>query len=407
MGYYRQFLAAQALRELGHNVLINDFTYGESRLFCKQFGYNCDHVTWGYEAELMVDEFEKHLQAVHGVQLPRPQVIESITGMVEPSTEMLNKIGHWADIIHFGRRDVPEYLSQWGGLRDFFNIPIVMDTDDNVFATRPFNPGYRGYHPGSQAFYWNRKTAQEVDAVTVSTENLKQVHLRDNKQIFVLPNSLELDRWNAAKRPEHEEIRIGCLLSSSHHEDAKLLKDVIPAILEKYPNVHFYYTNMYSYLFDNPKFAERIHKVPWIALKNWPESVVEQGYDIGLAPLVDNLFNRAKSNLRFLEYSAAGMAPIVSPVEPYKCVKNGITGLVATTKQDWIDSISLLIEDKVKREKIAKNAKKYVNQHFDIKKNAIIWVKAYKQIIKNFRKSKGPPKFPQRDYLFHGTSSLS
>ncbi len=407
VGYYRQFIMAQELQRQGHNVLINDFTYGESRIFCKNFGYKCEHITWGYDAIPMVDDFEKHLQEVHNVQLPRSQVESSITGMVEPLPEILNQIGHWADIIHFGRRDVPEYLSQWGGMRDFFNVPIVLDTDDNVNATRPFNPGYRGYHPGAPSLHWNKVTAQTVDAITVSTENLRQVHLRDNKNIYVLPNSLEIDRWLNTKRPEHEEIRIGCLLSSSHHEDAKILEKVIPVIMEKYPKVHFYYTNMYSYIFDNPTYADRIHKVPWIALKNWPESVVKLGLDIGLAPLVDNLFNRAKSNLRYLEYSAAGMAPVVSPTEPYKCVKHNKTGLIATTTQDWIDHISTLIEDKKKRESIAQAAQKYVKTTYSANKNAIIWIEAYKRIIKDFRKSKGPPKFFKRDYLFHGTSAIT
>lgn len=396
VGYYRQYLPALALRELGHDVLINDFTWGENRIFCRHFHPECKHITWGYDTIPMVEDFCKHLQEEHAQEPDealKVQIANSITGMVEPAVEMLNKIGHWADIIHFGRRDVPEYLSQWGGLREFFNVPIVVDTDDNVHATRPFNPGYRGYHPGSQAFYWNKKTASEVNAITVSTENLRQVHLRDNPNIYVLPNSLDFDRWAKAKRPEHDEIRIGCLLSSSHHEDAQILKNVIPAILKKYPNVHFYYTSMYSYLFDIPEFKSQVHQVGWIQLKEWPEKVVELGLDIGLAPLVDNLFNRAKSNLRYLEYSAAKMAPIVSPMEPYKAVEHGKTGLVAKSTQDWIDCISLLVDDKAKRKAISEGAYNYVKTNFDIKNNVKQWVMVYNKIIKDFKKSHGKRKF--------------
>lgn len=396
VGYYRQFLPALALRELGHDVLINDFTFGESRIFCKTFGYKCDFIVNGYEAGVMVDEFEKHLKEVHDVQLPRNQVEQSIAGLIEPAVETLNKIGHWADVIHFGRRDVPEYLSQWAGLREFFNVPIIMDTDDNVHATRPFNPGYRGYHPGSPAMHWNKVTAQTVDAITTSTENLKQVHLKDNKNIYVLPNSVDFDRWAKAKRPEHPDIRIGCLLSSSHHEDAMILKTVIPTILEKYPNAHFYYLNMYNYVFANDKFKDQLHPISWIQLKDWPETVVGLGLDIGLAPLVDNMFNRAKSNLRYLEYSAAKMAPIVSPVLPYTMVEHGKTGLVAKTPQDWINCISELIDNKVKRETIATNAHKYIKANFDIKTSIKQWEKVYTNVIRDFKKSKGNRKFKEQ-----------
>lgn len=410
VGYYRQYLPAVALKESGlANVLINDFTWGEARIFCKTRHPGCEHVTSGYDTPPMVEAYCQHLKEVHNTQITdalKIEVANQVVGLVEPAVEMLTKIGHWADIIVFGRRDVPEYLSQWGGLRDWFNIPIVMDTDDNVNATRPFNPGYRGYHPGSEALHWNAKTASEVDAITVSTANLKEFHLRHNKNIHILPNSLEFDRWEKAPKPDHPgEIRLGLLLSSSHHEDAKLLLNVIPAILNKYPNVHLYYSGMFSYVFDKIKQQDRLHPLPWINLRNWPEEVCNLGIDIGLAPLVDNLFNRAKSNLRYLEYSAAGMAPIVSPVEAYNCVKHNKNGLVARTTEDWINCISELVEDEKKRNLIAKNAHNYVKVKFNSKKNAKLYVKAYKQIIKDFKKKHGNRKQRQESALF-STSSI-
>lgn len=253
VGYYRQFLPAVALREQGlANVLINDFTWGENRLFCKNFGNECEFIVAGTFAEAIVDEFVIHLKKVHkkdSTDADRAIYHQGLIYLVEPTVETLNKIGHWADIIVFGRRDVPEYLSQWKGISEFFNIPTVLDTDDNVAATRPFNPGYRGYRPGGQALYWNKETARTVDAITVSTENLKKVHERDNKNIYVLPNCLELQRWNTLKT-KHPEIRIGLLLSAAHHEDAALLKKVIPIVLRKYPNAHFYFTNMFGYHFE-------------------------------------------------------------------------------------------------------------------------------------------------------------
>jgi glycosyltransferase involved in cell wall biosynthesis len=408
VGYYRIFLPALALIEAGHKVLINDFTWGENRIFCKDFG-KCDFISRGYDNVAMVNEFSKHLEEAHEkivTPAERNQIEQSIIAMVDPDIETLSKIGRWADIIVFGRKDTPDYLSTWGGLREFFNIPIVLDTDDNINAVRPFNPGYRGYHPGSEALIWNKRTVQQVDAVTVSTENLKNVNLKDNKHIYVLPNSLEMERWEKIVRPEHDEVRIGCLLSSAHHEDAKLLEKVIPAILEKYSQAHFYYTGMFDYIFASTreKFPDQMHIVPWIPLKDWPEQVVGLGLDIGLAPLVDNFFNRAKSNLRYLEYSASKMATVASPVEPYKIITDG-KGLLASTTEEWIDHISSLIEDKKKRTTIATNAFKFVKKNFDSKKNAKLFIKAYTDIIKNYQKFKGKPK--STDKPTFSTSSIN
>ncbi|MEI2421731.1 hypothetical protein V6O07_15755, partial [Arthrospira platensis SPKY2] len=44
----------------------------------------------------------------------------------------------------------------------------------------------------------------------------------------------------------------------------------------------------------------------------------QQECDIFIAPLEDNLFNRCKSGLKFLEYSALGVPGVYSHLEPYQ-----------------------------------------------------------------------------------------
>jgi hypothetical protein len=38
----------------------------------------------------------------------------------EPSEQEMYEGGKWADLIYFARNDVPQYIAQAGGLRDFF-----------------------------------------------------------------------------------------------------------------------------------------------------------------------------------------------------------------------------------------------------------------------------------------------
>ncbi|MFW6311524.1 MAG: hypothetical protein ACOC1K_04740 [Nanoarchaeota archaeon] len=44
--------------------------------------------------------------------------------------------------------------------------------------------------------------------------------------------------------------------------------------------------------------------------------------DIGLAPLLDHDFNNSKSNIKALEYTAAGIPGIYSKMKPYENMKN-------------------------------------------------------------------------------------
>ena len=269
VGYYRQYLPALAMRRNKlANVMISDFRWSKG-----------DHV--------------------------------------EPDLPMLTKIANWADIMVVGRKDIGQFYATWGAVKNLFNIPIVLDTDDNVHHVRPTNPGYAGYMPGSEAITWNSYGMAKVfDAVTVSTEDLKDFYSKYNPKIFVLPNSIDIPWWDSTSKKVHDDglIRLGFICSASHTEGVHILKAPIIKILKKYPNVRFLITNVFKKVFDGSGVENQVIEVPWIDLEKWPVDYKALGLDIGLAPLADNMFNRAKSNLRWMEYSVQGIPSIVSPV---------------------------------------------------------------------------------------------
>ena len=349
VGYYRQYLPATKLREKElAQVLISDFRWAEG-----------NHV--------------------------------------EPDIETLYAIANWADIIVVGRKDIGNFYAQWGAIRQYFNVPIVIDTDDNVREVRPTNPGYQGYHPGAEAILWNRYGMSRVfDAITVTTQDLYELHKKDNPKTFILPNNLDVIHWDSFEKKNHrdDKIRIGMLISSAHTEGVYIVKKPILEILEKYPNVEFHVTHVYHQLFNDvsENLKNRIIPTPWIKLIDWPKSVKELGFDIGLAPLADNYFNRSKSNLRWMECSLAGMAVIASPIRPYLCIEHGVTGFLAKEQSEWKDCIEKLVTDPDLRSQIAKNAHDKVAVDYDMDKNITLWDNTYREIHRKFHEFFGPKK---------------
>jgi hypothetical protein len=53
-------------------------------------------------------------------------------------------------------------------------------------------------------------------------------------------------------------------------------------------------------------------------LLNYPHIIGSMGFDLVLAPLQDNVFNRCKSNIKLLEMGALGIPTIVQDLTPYK-----------------------------------------------------------------------------------------
>ncbi len=88
--------------------------------------------------------------------------------------------------------------------------------------------------------------------------------------------------------------------------------------------------------------------------------------DIGLAPLPDNRFTRGKCSFKVLEYSAAGLPVIASPIGTNReYVKNGTTGFLAKDNRQWVERITQLIENPHLRKRLGKEGRAFA-QKFDV-----------------------------------------
>ncbi len=93
--------------------------------------------------------------------------------------------------------------------------------------------------------------------------------------------------------------------------------------------------------------------------------------DIALLPLQDNKFNRAKSDLKFLECAACGTVALASPVVYSDVVKDGENGFIFYDTKEFAQKLELLIENRDKRRELATAAYDYVkhnrlmSQHYE------------------------------------------
>lgn len=85
--------------------------------------------------------------------------------------------------------------------------------------------------------------------------------------------------------------------------------------------------------------------------------------DIGLLPLNDTLFNRSKSDLKFIECAAHGVAALASPVIYAETLRDGDTGVLFHSPAEFAAGLTRLIEDADWRAGIAANAYGYVRDH--------------------------------------------
>ena len=90
--------------------------------------------------------------------------------------------------------------------------------------------------------------------------------------------------------------------------------------------------------------------------------------DVNIAPLVDSIFNEAKSENKWIEASLVKVVTVASDIGAFKkVIKNNKTGLLVTNSDDWFLAIKSLIEDKELKNSIAEAAfNEVINKHTTI-----------------------------------------
>lgn len=66
--------------------------------------------------------------------------------------------------------------------------------------------------------------------------------------------------------------------------------------------------------------------------------------DLGVMPLPDNPYTRGKCSYKLLQYAAAGLPLVGSPVGTNESVLKSLGGIAATSTEEWVDAASAVIE---------------------------------------------------------------
>lgn len=272
------------------------------------------------------------------------------------------------------------------------DVKIIYELDDLMEKVPKTHYAYKDMNWWRKFLtYW---CLNRVDAITCTSEVLKNRYKWFNQNIYVLPNYFDLDFWHKPYLPNNsDQIRLIWAGGNSHKIDLQFIEPVIEKILKKYPNVKFVCCGYggtsspdkwvnYNYgeqLFKNlpPKQYEFSLGAP---MEVWPSKLNSLRGDIAIAPVVEEPFAKCKSECKFGEYSLNKMAGVYSDFL-YKSVKDGTTGLRAgENEEDWFNKISYLIENEQERKKIAENAYNWVINKWDFKKHAPRWERLYNKI---------------------------
>jgi len=293
------------------------------------------------------------------------------------------ELGKWADLIII-QRFFP--MAQTYGFIETLlatGKAVIYETDDHLLEIPESNPHKRR---ADESMPYILKCLSQATAVTVSTDELRKAFRPYHHHIYMLPNLLDdrlLPLPNSMKQSEGPVI-IGYAGTPTHADDLALLEAILERLADKYGDrIAFRFmgcrTNRLEAL-PHSTFTPLSGYIDYV--KNLQCSAI----DIGLAPLADNTFNRCKSAVEWLEYSACGIAGVYSDLPPYRsAVQNGVSGILvsSTDPKSWTTALERLIENPDHRRSIGLAAQSQVFTRHTLKARGRLFLNTWKWIAAN------------------------
>ncbi len=293
------------------------------------------------------------------------------------------ELGKWADLIII-QRFFP--MAQTYGFIETLlatGKPVIYETDDHLLEIPESNPHKRR---ADESMPYILKCLSQATAVTVSTDELRKAFRPYHDHIYVLPNLLDdrlLSLPNSMK-PSEGPVIIGYAGTPTHGRDLALLEDIFERLADKYGD-----RIAFRFMGCRTNRLEALPHSTFTPLSGYIDYVKNLRYsaiDIGLAPLADNTFNRCKSAVKWLEYSACGIAGVYSDLPPYRsAVQNGVSGILvsSTNPKSWTAALERLIENPDHRRSIGLAAQSQVFTRHTLKAHGRLFLNTWRWIAAN------------------------
>ncbi|UCD49422.1 MAG: glycosyltransferase family 4 protein [Phycisphaerales bacterium] len=206
-----------------------------------------------------------------------------------------------------------------------------------------------------------RRTVATSDVVIAGNDYLAAHARHYSSEVHVLPTALDLGPYSVTRPGSRDrKRRLVWIGSRSTLKYLAGMKAALEEIGRRHRDVVL--RIVADAFFDLQNMA--VEKVTW---SHQAEAMSLLTSDIGLAPLPDDAFSRGKCGFKVLQYQAAALPVVTSPVGVNaEYVRDGVSGLHASGVEAWIGALSRLLGDAEQRAAMGRAGREEVVK-FDLK----------------------------------------
>ncbi|MGI6385530.1 MAG: glycosyltransferase family 4 protein [Desulfomonilia bacterium] len=312
----------------------------------------------------------------------------NIAYLTHDTPDVFYRVGQYLDYLHFNDistsilrtpRDFYERLHTFKTLsyydvvviqRKLFNAfwrillkkyarSLVLDIDDAIM----FSSDESNFHSRTRLNRYEKMVGL-CDHIIVGNGYLRDVtcEICPSAHVTIIPTVVNLRQYPVKDHLEKRSVVIGWIGSASTIKYLDLVQSVLREIISSHENVIF---RIVSNEFPDWEWAE---KKKW-ARKQEIKDVLD--FDIGIMPLNDNPWTRGKCGFKLIQYMAAGLPVVASPVGANNdIVEHGHNGFLAETRSEWAKALSNLVADRDLRVSLGINGRRKIENEYSVGSNA-------------------------------------
>ncbi len=258
-------------------------------------------------------------------------------------------MGSWAAELTWLERELDPGMFTF---ERFLNRPIVLDVDDAIWLTPPF---------GRTAATNIGKLA---DVVLAGNRYIAEWFGSCARDVRVVPTSVDTDRIRPRNfedgEPSRKRFIIGWTGTSSNYASLYQIEKGLAEFLKSHD------AELVVIADQAPRFSdlnpEKVRYVKWVPDQ---EIAILGQMDVGLMPLPFDDWSLGKCSFKMLQYMAAGLPVVASPVGMnVEILSMGDIGFASVTSGDWYEALSSLYHDRALARRYGANGRRIVEKQF-------------------------------------------
>ncbi|MBI4946344.1 MAG: glycosyltransferase family 4 protein [Bacteroidetes bacterium] len=252
---------------------------------------------------------------------------------------------------------------------------VVFDFDDAIWLPN--------ISESNKKYEWLKnplKTDQLIsisDLVIAGNAFLADYAKKFNGNVRMIPTTIDTDYHIRRVRVKKDESI--CIGWTGSHTTIQHFEHAVPVLKKLKKN---FGNKIYFKVIGDPAYENKELGLKGVSWKLTSEIEDLSEFDIGIMPLPDDEWAKGKCGLKGLQYMALEIPTVISPVGVNReIISEGVNGFLAQNEEEWIEKISLLIENPELRKKIGRDARKTVEERYSVNSQKEKYLSCLKDLL--------------------------